>query len=349
MLFNEIHFRAKKAKNRIVMAPMCQYCAGDDGYPTDWHFVHYATRAIGQVGMITLEAASIEPRARVTHRDLGIWSDSHIEPLRKISRICRSYGSMTGLQINHAGRKSGVQDEDIVAPTSIRYNSKYPVPLELSIKDIEEILSKFEQATQRAQEAEFDFIEVHGAHGYLVNQFLSPLSNLRTDEYGKDRSLFLKKVLTRIRRVWPEDRPIFLKITAEEYKTEGNHPEDLVKLLEPVKDMVDLIEVSSGAAVDNVKIPTYPGYQVKYSEYIKNNLKIPTSAIGLITSPLMAEEILSNQRADTISLGRELLRNPYWPLQAAKDLDEEVEWPHQYERSKFKLPKYLKIYYFDEK
>ena len=349
MLFNEIKFKGQKAKNRIVMAPMCQYCAQDDGLANDWHFVHYATRAIGQVGIITTEAAAIEPKGRVTNNDLGIWDDTQIEPLRKISRVCKHYGSMIGVQVNHAGRKSGVEDKQIVGPSPIAFKEKYPVPRELSKEDIEDIISKYEQATLRAQEAEFDFIELHAAHGYLINEFLSPLANQRTDEYGKDRSLFLKKVVRAVRNAWPEEKPVFLKITTEEYKKDGNHPKDLVSLLNPVKDMIDLIEVSSGAIIDDVKIHTYPGYQVKYSEYIKNELMVPTSAVGLITSPLMAEEILSNKRADTISLGRELLRNPYWPLTAARVLGEQIEWPHQYERSRYSLTKYYKHYDFDEK
>jgi len=338
-----------KAKNRIVMGPMCQYCAKEDGIATDWHYIHYTTRAVGQVGIITTEAAAVEPKGRVTNRDLGIWSDSQISPLRKIVKACKSYGSVIGLQLNHAGRKSGVPNETIVGPSPVAFKEKYPIPKELSVEEIEEIISKFEHATKRAQKAGFDFIEIHGAHGYLINQFLSPLSNKRKDEFGKDPSLFLKKVLYRVRKVWPETKPIFLKISAEEYKKEGNHPEDLVRLLKPLRKMLDLIVVSTGAVVDDVLIPTYPGYQVRYSEIIKNKLKIPTSAIGLITSPLLAEEILSNRRADLVSLAREMLRNPYWPLHAAHDLGEEIKWPHQYERSQISLTKQYRHYDFNEK
>jgi NADPH2 dehydrogenase len=336
-LFKPISFRDMDLKNRIVMPPMCQYSADNDGYVNDWHYLHYGTRAVGGVGLIIIEATAIEPRGRISDRDLGIWSDNHIDGLKRLVDICKANGAKIGIQLAHAGRKCGVSSEKIVAPSPIRFSDEYKVPIELSKDEIKNIVAAFASAAERAYKAGFDIVEIHGAHGYLINEFLSPLSNHRTDEYGgskENRARLLQEVIEAVRKVWPKNKPLMVRVSAEDYDVNGNHPEDISDYLNMMnRDDIDIIHVSSGAVVSNY-IHTYPGYQVTFSEKIKNLTGLPTIAGGLITSPLMAEEILENNRGDLVFLGRELLRNPYWPLEAAKVLKEDLKWPTQYERAK---------------
>lgn len=336
-LFEHIKIKNMDLKNRIVMPPMCMYSSDNNGYTNDWHLIHYATRAIGGVGLIIVEATGVEGRGRITDRDLGIWDDSHIEGLSKIVNICKKHGSKVGIQLGHAGRKCEIESENIIAPSPIAYNGRYQTPKEMTKDDIKLVVNAFKEGARRADEAGFDIIEIHGAHGYLINEFLSPLSNKRDDEYGgsvENRARFLKEILQEVRKVWPEDKPIMVRVSAEDYVKEGNHPEDLVELLNLVKDEgIDLVNVSSGAVV-STRINVYPGYQIKFAEVIKKGTSLPVIAGGLISEPEMAEEIISNDRADMVFLGRELLRNPYWPLQAAEKLKHEIDWPTQYERSK---------------
>lgn len=335
-LFSSFKIKDLDLKNRIVMAPMCMDSAVD-GYVNQWHHIHYSTRAIGGVGLIILEATGIEPGGRITDKDLGIWDDSQIEGLKKIVDSCHQYGSKIGIQINHAGRKSEVLASPIIAPTAIAFNETYRVPTEMNKEDIKTIVTKFKEAVERALKAGFDLIELHGAHGYLISQFLSPITNKREDEYGgslENRARFLKEVIEEVKTVWPESKPLLLRVSAEDYVEGGNNGEIMAELINLVKDYgIDMVDVSTGG-VAPAKISTYPGYQVKHSEIIKETCSIPTIAGGLITSPDMAEEVLCNNRADLVFLGRELLRNPYWTLQAAKALDEDITWPIQYERSK---------------
>lgn len=323
-------------KNRIVMAPMCMYRA-KDGIANDWHFVHYTSRAVGGVGLILLEATGVESRGRITDNDLGLWNDNQIEGLAKIVRLCKEQGAKVGIQLAHAGRKSEVTLEYPVAPSPIAFSDRYRVPEELSRDEIIKISDAFANAAMRADQAGFDVIEVHAAHGYLISEFLSPLTNQRTDEYGgsiENRTKFLREVLQKVRKVWPVEKPIIVRISAEDYQEGGNHDHILAGMIENLKkEGIDLVDVSSGGVV-NVALKAYPGYQVKYAETVKREAGIPVIAGGLITSPLMAEEILQNDRADFIFLGRELLRNPYWPLHAAKELNADIEWPAPYVRAK---------------
>ncbi len=324
-------------KNRIVMAPMCMVAADDKGYANDWHTIHYGTRAIGGTGLIILEATAVESRGRIKSGDLGIWDDSHIEGLKKIVENSKALGAKIGIQLAHAGRKCEVKSEKIIAPSPIAFDDKYPTPQEMTKDDIKVVVNSFKEGARRADETGFDVIEIHGAHGYLINEFLSPLTNKREDEYGgnlENRTRFLKEILMEIKTVWPENKPIILRVSAEDYVKGGNHPEDLVDIINLVKNYgIDMVNVSSGAVVP-ANIDVYPGYQVTFAEIIKKGTGLPVIAGGLITEPEMAEEILKNNRADFIFLGRELLRNPYWPLKAAKKLNQDIEWPRPYRRAK---------------
>jgi len=336
-LFECTKIKDMELKNRIVMPPMCMYSTDDSGYTNDWHYIHYATRAIGGVGLIIVEATAVEKRGRITDRDLGIWDDSHVEGLSRIVDLCKKHGAKIAIQLGHAGRKCEVKSEDIIAPSSIAFNEEYKVPKEMSKEDIKTVIKAFKEGAKRALLAGFDAIEIHAAHGYLINQFLSPLTNKRTDEYGgslENRARLLKEIIEEVRKVWPESKPLIIRVSAEDYVKEGNHPEDLAEIINLVKEKgVDLVDVSSGAVVP-AEIKAYPGYQIKFAEIIKNRTGLPVIAGGLISEAEMAEEILSNNRADLVFLGRELLRNPYWPLQAAKKLRYNIDWPVQYERSK---------------
>lgn len=332
-LFSSFSIRNLMVKNRIMMAPMCMFSADQNGYPSDWHLSHYVTRAVGGCGLIILEATGVESRGRISDRDLGLWHDEQIEGLRAIALACQKHGAKVGLQLGHAGRKSNVLAEECIAPSAVAFNSTSRVPKEMSVEDIVNVENAFQEAAKRADLAGFDTIELHAAHGYLINQFLSPLTNRRTDEYGgceENRARFLKEILQKVRDVWPAAKPIIVRVSAEDYAEGGNHAEDLARMLNfSGQNSIDLIDVSSGGAVD-VRPQAYPGYQIRFAETIKAMTGISVVAGGLITSPLMAEEILQNERADLVFLGRELLRNPYWPLLSATSLEEEHDWPVQY-------------------
>jgi NADPH2 dehydrogenase len=336
-LFTSFKVKNLELKNRIVMAPMCTYSADKSGNPYDWHFTHYTSRAVGGVGLILFEATGVESRGRITEKDLGIWSDEHVEGLSKIVKACKKYGSKIGIQLAHAGRKSEVLSEASIAPSPIPFSSDYRVPTEMTKEDIRKVVSAFKEAARRADQAGFDVIELHGAHGYLINEFLSPLTNKRTDEYGgtpENRVRFLKEILKEVKTVWPVEKPIIVRVSAEEYAEDGNHDSIIADMLKSIKEEgVDIINVSSGGVI-NAGLKPYPGYQIKMAETVRSITEIPVIAGGLITSSLMAEEILQNDRADLIFIGRELLRNPYWALQSAKELHEDIPWPAQYERSK---------------
>lgn len=335
-LFSSYELKNTTLKNRIVMAPMCMYSAGNDGMATDFHLVHYTTRAVGGTGMILTEATAVEPRGRISGNDLGIWSDEHIEGLEMITQTVKQYGTVIGIQLGHAGRKCEAEDENIIGPSAIPFDENARTPAAMTLEDIATVVEAFRQGARRAVEAGFQVIEVHGAHGYLINEFLSPLTNQRTDDYGgspENRVRFLREVLTAVKAEIPADMPVIVRVSAEDYVDEGNHPEDLAEMLNLVKGLgIDLVNVSSGAVVP-APIHPYPGYQVTFAETIGKMTGLPVMAGGLITSPLMAEEILHNDRADLVYLGRELLRNPYWPLQAAPMVRDETPWPKQYQRA----------------
>jgi len=332
-LFEPYTIKNVTLKNRIVMSPMCMYSSmNEDGTLQDWHYTHYTSRAVGQVGLIIVEATAVSPIGRISPYDLGIWSDDHLSGLTKLVNMVKTHGAKIGIQLGHAGRKAELKEE-IVAPSAIAFNDRYQTPKEMTKQDILDTIEDFKQAAIRAKKAGFDVIEIHGAHGYLINQFLSPLSNKRTDEYGgsqENRYRFLKEIIDAIQSVW--EGPLFVRVSAREYHPDGLDVEDYVAIARLLKQQgIDLIDVSSGAVVP-AKINSFPGYQVPLADEIKHNANIATGAVGLITSPLHAEEILQNGRADLVFLARELLRDPYWPRTAAKELGVELQSPVQYER-----------------
>lgn len=315
------------------MAPMCMYSSHhEDGKVENWHRTHYTSRAVGGVGLIILEATAVTPQGRISPQDLGIWDDEHIEGLKELVDLMKEQGAKTGIQLAHAGRKA-VLEGDILAPSAIPFNDDMKPPVEMTADDIKETITAFIKGAERAKKAGFDVIEIHGAHGYLINEFLSPLSNKRNDEYGgsaENRYRFLREIIEGIQQVW--DGPLLVRVSAKDYNEEGLNVEDYVVFAQWMKEQgVDLIDVSSGALVP-ARIPVFPGYQVKLAETIKNGAGIDTGAVGLITTGIQAEEILQNDRADLVLLARELLRDPYWPRTAAKELGVEIEAPKQYER-----------------
>lgn len=336
MLFTPISFKNLTLKNRIVMPPMCMYSAAEDGMATDWHVTHYATRAVGQVGLIIVEATGVEPRGRISNRDLGIWDDAHIPGLQKIVEQVHAQGGKIGIQLAHAGRKSEAVNSIPVAPSAIAFNEEYSLPKALTVPEIQEIVTKFAQGARRAVAAGFDVLEIHAAHGYLINEFLSPLTNIRTDEYGggpENRVRLLREVLIAVKQVIPQDMPVIVRVSAEEYHREGNTPEITGAMLNLVKHLgIDLINVSSGAVIP-VMPRAYSGYQVAMALQIKEITQLPVLAGGLITESAQALQLLK-AGADLVYTGRELLRNPYWPLQAAHELQQEITWPEAYVRGK---------------
>ncbi|PKH08300.1 NADPH dehydrogenase NamA [Planomicrobium sp. MB-3u-38] len=332
-LFEPLTIKNVTFKNRIVMAPMCMYESdGEDGRVTDWHRIHYPSRAVGGSGLIMLEATAVQPQGRISARDLGIWEDSHVEGLTELVRLIKISGAKTAIQLAHAGRKATVEGE-IQAPSPLPFNENYKTPVEMAKQEIKETVNAFKQGAIRSDQAGFDVIELHAAHGYLINEFLSPLTNKRTDEYGgsaENRYRFLREIIDAVNEVW--QKPLFVRISAHDYTDGGMTPELYIEMASWMKQQgVDLIDVSSGALV-LANIPVYPGYQVKFAETIRQGANIPTGAVGLITSPLQAEEILQNDRADMVFLARELLRDPYWPYRASKELGAEIEAPVPYKR-----------------
>ena len=337
-------------KNRIVMSPMCQYSA-IDGYSNDWHLAHYGSRAVGGTGLIIQEATAVVPEGRITLGDLGIWSDSHIPDLKRIVDFIHQHGAVAGIQLAHAGRKAscalpheGGKQLDLkfggwqtLAPGNIPFSPGERLPEPLDKTGIENIISRFRSAAVRALKAGYKVIEIHCAHGYLLQEFLSPLSNNREDDYGgsfENRTRLLFQVVDALKSVWPTENPLFVRISSTEWTEGGWSLEESVKLGSLLKQKdVDLIDCSSGGNIYNAKIPLGPGYQVPFAEAVRKS-GISTGAVGMITSASQAEKILQEEKADIILLGRELLRNPYFPLQAAKELGEEINWPVQYQRSK---------------
>ncbi|WP_342511492.1 NADPH dehydrogenase NamA [Sporosarcina sp. FSL K6-1522] len=332
-LFEPFTIREVEFKNRIVMSPMCMYSShNENGMVEDWHKIHYATRAVGQVGLIIVEATAVQPQGRISAQDLGIWSDEHIEGLAETVRLMKQHGAKTGIQLAHAGRKATV-DGDISAPSAIAFDDHHKTPVEMTVGDIQETIQAFKQGAIRAKQAGFDVIELHGAHGYLINEFLSPLTNQRTDAYGgsaENRYHLLREIIDEVRTVW--QGPLFVRISAYDYTDGGMTAESYIEMAQWMKEQsVDLIDVSSGAVVP-AKIDVFPGYQVPFSETIKAGADIATGAVGLITTGIQAEEILKNGRADMVLLARELLRDPYWAYTAAKELRVEIPAPQQYAR-----------------
>ncbi len=350
-LFSPFTIKAITLKNRITISPMCQYSA-IDGFATDWHLVHLGSRAVGGAALIIQEATAVSPEGRITPSDLGLYKDEHIEKLRNITSFIHEHGAMAGIQLAHAGRKASCANPwdggkqlaasqggwTTVAPSAISFHPEDPVPQALSVDEIKNVISDFKAAAQRAITAGYKVLEVHAAHGYLIHQFLSPLSNLRADNYGgsfENRSRLLLEIVNAVQSVWPQNLPLFVRISATDWVEGGWDIDGAVKLSAILKEMgVDLIDCSSGGLVPYARIPVGPGYQVHLSERIREKTGISTGAVGLITEVLQAEEILKKGQADLIIIARASLRDPYFALHAAKILDDDIDWPLQYQRAK---------------
>jgi 2,4-dienoyl-CoA reductase-like NADH-dependent reductase (Old Yellow Enzyme family) len=349
-LFESLQLRDITLANRIGMSPMCQYSA-HEGMAGDWHVVHYGSRAVGGLGLMIVEAMAVLPEGRISPGDLGLWNDAQIEPLAKIVRQAKAQGVVVAAQLAHAGRKAGVglgwepqrsltKEQggwQSVAPSAISFGDGYDAPQALDEAGIRKVIEAFVATARRARTAGFDAVEVHAAHGYLLHQFLSPLSNQRTDEYGgsfENRNRLLREVVTAVRAEWPQNLPLFVRLSATDWAEGGWDIGETVELCRVLKGLgADLIDVSSGGLVPWAKIPAGPGFQTVFAELIRNESGIPTAAVGLITSPAQADHIVRTGQADVVLLGRELLRSPYWPLHAAKSLGQSISWPKQYLRA----------------
>jgi 2,4-dienoyl-CoA reductase-like NADH-dependent reductase (Old Yellow Enzyme family) len=351
-LFSPLTIRSVQFKNRIAVSPMCQY-SSDDGFANDWHLVHLGSRAIGGAGLVMTEATAVSPEGRISPDDLGIWKDEHLENLKRITAFIGAHGAVPGIQLAHAGRKAshnrpwdggkiiGPDAErgwQTLAPSPVPFSETEPKPLELTIEGIEKVIADFVTASHRAFEAGFKVIELHAAHGYLVHEFLSPISNQRTDQYGgsfENRIRVLLEIIEGVQTVWPKEYPLFVRISATDWTEGGWTADDAVALATILKEKeVDLIDCSTGGNVAGARIPLGPGYQVQFAEKVKKESGILTGAVGLITTPEQANEIVASGQADLVLLARELLRDPYFPIHAAQKLGEETEWPLQYVRAK---------------
>lgn len=333
--FTDFKLKSMTLKNRIVMPPMCMYSSDEEGMVKDFHLSHYVSHATGGVGLIILEATGVEPMGRISSQDLGIWNDEQIFGLKSLVTNCKKYGTKVAVQLSHAGRKCRANVDYIVAPSAIKHDDNYRLPKELTKEEIKDIVLNFRNASIRVNEADFDALELHGAHGYLIHQFLSPISNKRTDEYGgslENRVRFLKEILMSISEVWPKEKPIILRISATDHKVGGITTKESIDIINNIKEFIDIVHVSSGG-IETVPIKLYPGYQVKFAEAIKNECNVPTIAVGLIKDYDHVEEVLSNDRADLVALGRELLRNPNWVLNNAYNHKIQINYPEQYERA----------------
>ena len=343
-LFEEFTLRGVTLRNRIGVSPMCEYSA-DDGMPNDWHFVHLGARAVGGAGLIITEAAAVEARGRITAGDAGIWTDAQGEAWGKITRFLKQHGAVPGIQLAHAGRKAstsrpwepgaGVSDADggwePVGPSALAFAEDYRLPHALSVSEIKEIVTAFADAAVRSHAAGFDWLELHGAHGYLMHEFLSPLSNERTDEYGgsfDNRIRFVLETIRAVREVWPEKKPLTVRLSCTDWTDGGWTLEESVELSRRMKaEGIDLVDCSTGGNVPSAKIPVGAGYQVPFAEAIKKEAGIATAAVGMITSPMQADEIVRNGRADIVLLARESLRDPNWPIKAAAELHQKDKAP----------------------
>ncbi|MFB0958691.1 MAG: NADH:flavin oxidoreductase/NADH oxidase [Clostridiaceae bacterium] len=330
--FQKTRIGALELRNRIVMAPMCMNSADEEGHVRNFHVIHYGNAAIGGLGLILVEATAVTPEGRILGHDLGIWNDSHLPGHQKIVEVAHEFGAKIGIQLAHAGRKCAIPGMEILAPSAIAFDETYEVPTALDQAGISRIRAAFTDGARRAVEAGYDLIEIHAAHGYLLHEFLSPLSNHRTDEYGgsrENRARLLMEVIGDIRKVIPREMPLIVRISATDYYEGGIDLEEMVELVNLFKPLIDMVHVSSGALVAQAKVSSYPGYQVPLSEAIRSRCGVPTIAVGLITKMEQIEEILNSGRADLVSLGRVLLRHPYFLLNKAED---EVEIPYAIQR-----------------
>lgn len=351
VLFSQFRLRDTVFRNRIFVSPMCQY-SSQNGTPTDWHLVHLGSRAVGGAGLVMVEASAVSPEGRISPTDSGMWMPQHSDGFRPIAAFIKAQGAIPGIQLAHAGRKASTEapwrgdlplKEDEggwtpIAPSPIAFDDDYPIPSEMDEQKIKEVLLQFTSSAQLSLAAGFEVIEIHMAHGYLLHEFLSPLSNQRADEFGGsfgNRIRFPLEVAKEIRQIWPENRPVFVRISCTDWVEGGWDLEQSIEFCRKLREIgVDLIDCSSGALVPYAKIPAGPGYQVPFSEAIRRNVGIATGAVGFITDPAQAEQIVSTGQADAVSLARELLRQPYWPLHAAQALHVNFPWPNQYERAR---------------
>ncbi|MDR3580138.1 MAG: NADH:flavin oxidoreductase/NADH oxidase [Oryzomonas sp.] len=350
-LFEPLTLRSITLPNRIAVSPMCQYSC-TEGFANDWHLVHLGSRATGGAGLILTEAAAVTPQGRISPADLGIWSDSHVEFLGRITHFIAQRGSVAGIQLAHAGRKASTPPPwenravtlneaeggwPIVAPSAIPFDVGCIVPTALGENDIKEITTAFVQAARRSLQAGFRVAEIHAAHGYLLHQFLSPLSNQRTDRYGgsfENRTRLLKEIVSAVREVWPDELPLLVRISATDWVEGGWDLEQSIELVRQLLPLgVDLVDCSSGGTAPHARIPLGPGYQTAFAEQIRRKSGSKTGAVGLITAPAQADHIIRSGQADLVLLARELLRDPYWPLRAAKELGHVMPWPAQYVRA----------------
>ncbi|MEU6537352.1 NADH:flavin oxidoreductase/NADH oxidase [Streptomyces sp. NPDC047000] len=355
-LFEPFTLRETTIPNRVWMPPMCQYSAAPEGEltgaPNDWHFAHYAARAAGGTGLIVVEATAVTPEGRISPYDLGIWNDTQAEAFRRITRFLTAQGTVPAIQLAHAGRKASTERPwkggapvgpeqhgwRPLAPSPVAFAEGHPVPDELTVDQIRSVVDHFAAAARRALDAGFEIAEIHGAHGYLINEFLSPHSNHRTDAYGgsyENRTRLALEVVDAVREVWPGDKPLFFRISATEWLEDGGWtPEDTVRLAgELHAHGVDLLDVSTGGNAAGVRIPVGPGYQVPFATRVRTGTSMPVAAVGLITDPGQAAKIVANGEADAVLLGRELLRDPSWARRAARELGATVRIPEQYHRS----------------
>lgn len=349
-LISPLQIKNISLRNRIVVSPMCQY-SSIDGFTNDWHLVHLGSRAVGGAGLIIAEATAVSPEGRITPADLGLWSDEHIKGFNRIVNFIHQQGSVAGIQIAHAGRKASCAspweggrqlDEkhggwQTVAPSDIPFIEGIRPPEALSKYGIQKVISDFRAAAERAAKAGFKVLEIHGAHGYLIHEFLSPISNTRTDEYGgsfANRIRLLQEVVVNVKSVWPAENPLFVRLSASDWVEGGWTIDETVQLAYVLKDMgVDLIDCSSGGNVFHAKVPVGPGYQVRFSEAVRK-AGILTGTVGLITSAEQAETVLKEDKADLVFFARQMLRDPYFALHAAAELDDIIKWPEQYMRAK---------------
>lgn len=333
------------------MAPMCQYSA-HDGMPSDWHLIHYGARAAGGVGLVMMEATAVSPEGRITPYDLGLWTDEQAEALRPIVSFIKEQGATPAIQIAHAGRKAcsdqpwkgglPVEQKDggwqPLAPSALPFSPDSCIPIEMTQVDIDNVVNQFAEATKRALKAGFETLIIHMAHGYLLHEFLSPLTNRRTDSYGgnfENRSRLPLQVAKIVRELWPDDKPVMVRISATDWVEGGWDLSGSIELVRQLKSIrVDMVDVSSGGLVPDAAVPIAPGYQTSFAATIRRETGMMVSTVGLITNVMQAEHILVTEQADAVSIGRELLRNPTWPLQAAKSLGDDIHWPPQYQRAK---------------